>query len=330
MTEGLPLELLEDALARIGDDGALAAVTPAMARWLDGRSASSLAQLALDDDQRAELHGGGVVLLSDERGAFELQLLEHGGCSWLRVREVGEQLRASAAADEAARVRSLGRLAGTIAHDLNNQLNAAVGLSSMLSPLARDEIDRESLRSLDQAVMHGARLADMTARLLRRAPDRRASTDAEAVLTDLLTMVKKALDVAEVELALDAFASSLRMRASHDGAVHALMVGVMALLEGRPTSLRIGAFGERRAIADGREREVAVVRLDAIGLPEDFAAMSRRLFAVAPGALGLGAGREAFAGVVGMVATQRRLGGDLVASMHGGVLRLEWLWPRAR
>ena len=87
MVEGLPLELLQAALAGIGERGELRAATPVMARWLGARGVADLATLPLDAEQRAALQAGGAVLLQDGAESFELQRLEHDGRSWLRVRD---------------------------------------------------------------------------------------------------------------------------------------------------------------------------------------------------------------------------------------------------
>lgn len=127
----------------------------------------------LIEDDRASLHelalsapGGALVWVEVSISRIE----EHGGGSLIVARDLTERRAASAEHDrleaeigKSQRLDALGRLAGGIAHDINNVLSAVLTIGVMLHDDARSDDQREDLGTILAAARRGA---DLTKRLL--------------------------------------------------------------------------------------------------------------------------------------------------------------------
>jgi len=324
-----PTELLRDALARIAADGALVDATPAMAKWLSPRGITHVDALPLDDDGRRRFAAGEPVPVDDAAGTFELEPVPHGAERWLRLVEHAGCDRCRAVRRAAGRARLLASLAGSIAHDLNNHLHAAVGLSAVLSPYARDDADRVALQELERAVRAGSRIVETVARMLRRTPSRTDTADAQAMLDDVLALVRKQLSVASVPCEVVTRPDLPPLAMAHDDAVQVVLAGVTALLDASPNAVRVELCEAPPAAVGDRGRRVLELTWSAARVDAAVAADLERAAVAGPGLLLAVVRKPALQALTAAVATQRRHGGDLVVERRGDGLRLRWTWPIA-
>jgi nitrogen-specific signal transduction histidine kinase len=110
--------------------------------------------------------------------------------------KVAERTRAleesQLALQRTARLEALGRLAGGIAHDINNLLMGIVGYAELLenSLDPRDE-RREDILEIRKAVDRGARLTRQLLAFARKQPSRPAVLDPFALVTDLDRLLRR-------------------------------------------------------------------------------------------------------------------------------------------
>jgi PAS domain S-box-containing protein len=100
--------------------------------------------------------------------------------------DITERVHLSEQLRDAEKIEAIGRLAGGVAHDFNNQLTAILGFAEML----QQSFDPDDERSddVEQILKGGRRAADLTEQLLafgRKQPRRLTVVDLNAVITDL-------------------------------------------------------------------------------------------------------------------------------------------------
>ena len=100
--------------------------------------------------------------------------------------DITEHTRLSGRLLEAAKMEAIGRLAGGVAHDFNNQLTAILGFAQILQrSLAHDDPRADDVL---QILKGGRRAASLTEQLLafgRKQPRRPTKLDLNAIVTDL-------------------------------------------------------------------------------------------------------------------------------------------------
>ena len=132
----VPAACVRDAVAAIRDDGVLAATNDAMRGWI-AQFGGALDALPLSSDDRAQLEAGDLVLLHAADCVWELRRWVHDGAVWLTAADVTDREGRQSTLFSTMRCRALGSLAASLSHDLNNQFNSALALSSELGLLAQ-------------------------------------------------------------------------------------------------------------------------------------------------------------------------------------------------
>jgi two-component system, cell cycle sensor histidine kinase and response regulator CckA len=112
-------------------------------------------EIVFDDDTRKLVHGSATPLF-DAAGAVR-------GAVGAFV-DVTEQRQARAQLERAQRMESLGRLAGGIAHETNNQMSVVLGLADFV--LQGANLDAEQRRDLGEVRRAADRVAQLTRQLL--------------------------------------------------------------------------------------------------------------------------------------------------------------------
>jgi PAS domain S-box-containing protein len=195
---------------------------------MSGRSATELSGLsprvfAVDDASFAEtmrrLHapGGGflqTVLVTAAGEQLQVQLgaspLDPGDPEdglVVTAIDISERLRLERALHQTQAMESLGRLAGGVAHDFNNQLAAISGYAELIQQQSREPgVQRKAGVILAAA----QRSADLTRQLLafaRRAAHRHESIDLHQLIEEVALVLRRSLD-RRIELALRLAAGS--------------------------------------------------------------------------------------------------------------------------
>lgn len=162
----------------------------------DGSRVSMLFNSAPLRDSQGRITGALTAMLdiSDRRAAEErlaslLQTLE------TRVQEeVAAREAAQVAAAQAQKMQALGQVAGGVAHDFNNVLQAISGAVSLIeSRAARPEEVRRFARTAAAAAERGASVAGRLLAFARRSDLTAAPVDAAALLSDVRLMLAHTL-----------------------------------------------------------------------------------------------------------------------------------------
>ena len=184
---------------------------------LPGMDGVSLLKLLQEHEPRPD-----VVMLS---GATEMsqavKAMRRGALNWLakpvsldavleecrKARERAESRRQARRLAEEARLRSLGRIAEGVAHEVNNPLNIIVQAAGLMgdsldSPEAEALPDIEDLReSLKAIVTQSMRVREITRKLLMAGvglDPRSAPMDVQAVVSRVLTLLQGRMDSLKV------------------------------------------------------------------------------------------------------------------------------------
>lgn len=338
----VPRELVRDMIAQIDRDGMLVPVTDAMRDWVaqlsegaDSLTAESLtakplpiAQLPIGANEKLALADGESVVMATSQGQWLLQKVVSGEADWLVVTDVTARERHITAELETARCRSLGRIAATLAHDLNNQFNAVLALSAHLEEFIQDDTDRATIRELEHSTKVGSRMASALARLLiRRGPSRELFSPAE-VLEDALSMMRKSLQQAGADLQVEVDPEIPSVRGSAIEAVQSVMSILMACEHIRATKIHCAMTRESVAVAAGRRRDCVVLRCAASPWNQDTMAPLRTVLTAHPGTLPhIARNPEILEGVANALIAQKRMGGDLQTTQTPQALTLTFTWP---
>lgn len=136
---------------------------------------------------------GRVILLNERVVRLRVQLArKHGQLreSLARLqRESAERLRAEQALYAAQKLESIGRLAGGVAHDLNNQLTVVIGHTALLRSRLESPSDRADLASISEAAGRAARLTTELLTFARRRPSHPVVLDLNTLLADTVPML---------------------------------------------------------------------------------------------------------------------------------------------
>lgn len=331
----VPRELVRDAIAQIDRDGVLVPVTDAMRDWVaqiaGGSGGLPLGQLPLMDDEKVALADGEFVMMATSQGLWQLQKVVSGDADWLVVTDVTARERHVTVELETARCRSLGRMAATLAHDLNNQFNAVLALSAHLEEFVQDDTDRATIVELEHGTKVGSRMASALARLLLQRADSRELFSPAEVLEDALSMTRKSLQQAGVDLQVEVGPEMPNVRGSAIEVVQSVMSILMAYEHIRATKVRCTLTREPVAIAAGRRRDCVVLRCSAGPWQEDMMAPLLAVLKADPGTLHhIVRNPDILAGVANALVVHKRMGGDLQATHDIEALNVTFAWPAAR
>lgn len=328
--EDFPLGMLSEGVAVVGDDGALTPRNDRMRNLLGALQAQNLSDLPLGNPVMADLAGGEAVVMATPEGPCECRVVTAGGQRWLLALGSSALQRAMGIELAAKRLRVLGRLAGTIVHDLANLLLAGVGVAETLRPHVRDEVEAQALDEMQKGVRQGTVLGRVLATMLA----------AEARDWRVLELSKIVEDVAAIGRK-NAMRRGIELESSQDGdasirvataeTVQAVMHAL--LFCGSSGAIAIGVHGSVgvATIADGRERSIARIRI--IGSSVTPAACAQ-----AVATLGRGVGMlRAFemtatdsSGLAHAALAMARCGGEITTAVEDGKLTFEFVWPTVR
>ncbi|MBL8730295.1 MAG: hypothetical protein JNM25_17895 [Planctomycetes bacterium] len=309
-----PFEALAEAVATVAADGVLSAHNAAMRSLLAGCGGTSLATLPLDATAQQRLAAGERVPAMFGGRAFELCLHEAGGGRWLCARDVHDRERAETSELAAARVRLLGRLAGSVVHDLNNLLGSAMGLAAMLVPATKDPADRQLLEELQRGSQRSATMASALARLLKATPRQWQQVAVTDLVAEALSVCKRIATQHDVEVVPSMATDLPPIRVVAAEATQVLLQGLVAALGRAPGRLHVQAAREPIAIAGGRPRTCVRVR---------FAAEACRRPVADP--------REPAAEWQARAAlVLARAGGELTVAASADAATIAYVWPAVR
>jgi len=159
--------------------------------------------------------------------------------------------QASAELAHAARVSTLGQLAASIAHEVNQPLSAIITYGKSAKRwLARPEPDMaETVNCLDQIVANGSRAADVIARvrtLARKGPAETGRLDLDPLIRESVSLVEREARQAQVAIRIEGEGADVAVQGDRvqvqQVLVNLLMNAVQAMrnVEGRGRELRIG------------------------------------------------------------------------------------------
>lgn len=326
------LAALGDGVAELAADGRIAPRNEAMHAVLaacsrPGAHAGDLRALGVEAADEARLRGGEPVDIGAKGRHWRLRAVAGDGGAWLLATETTGEWRSGAARLELTRLRALAKSSGTIVHDFNNMLNAAIGLSATLRPMVVDPLDVQLLQELTAGTQQGAQLMRSVARMLMKAGVDRTRATLSSLVEEAMALAAKGFMQRGVKATVAPTAAPVQLRVDASEAVQSLWHGLTALCEMKPPTLLVAADAETVPLLDGRPRRCARVRLVAEGVDPTIAAETVRLLGGASGWL-RALGSSALTGGLGAaVFVQRRHGGDLTAALAGPQLTLTYLWP---
>lgn len=331
----VPPALVRDGVACVDAAGRLLPVNEPMRALLraagrDGQALASLDELPCDAADREALRAGEPIEATIAGRSWWLRCSTVDGATWLTAIERSDAVLGEAARQAAARARSLADVAGSVAHDLNNQFSAVLGLATQVLAHVHDVADRQLLDELVRGTRVGAHILAALARALRRGLGERQRVAPRTLLDDALAIARKTAASADIALDVEVAPDAPDVSTVAVEAAHALLQGLLAAIACGPQALRIDLAGVAHGLAGGRVRRCARIAITASGVEPDAAAVLVAAFRSSPDALvGLVRSRQSPADVIGALLALRRLGGDLVADRVSDRLQLDYYWPAA-
>jgi len=113
------------------------------------------------------------------------------------VRDVSERRELERRVQEAEKLTAVGRLAGGVAHDFNNQLVGIIGNAEFLRRRLIAEGDERMRQSVDAILDSGERAADLTRQLLafaRKGRDRALAVDLHRLIFEVVALMERSID----------------------------------------------------------------------------------------------------------------------------------------
>ncbi|MBL8732809.1 MAG: hypothetical protein JNN13_10610 [Planctomycetes bacterium] len=336
----MPTEILAslaDAVGGLGADGALVPHNDRMRALLAELQVCRHDELTarLDAQGEAQAFGRGEpVLLAAGAGLWQLRQVNAAGGPWLVATDVTDEHAAAGCRAALARSRQLGQLAGSLLHDLCNQLNSAVALAAHVRAFLQDPAELALLDELTGGSKQGVDLLRTVVRLLPRERQRRQRLALRGLLTETAVAVGKLLRLqgADLELRLGGVESWVRMPEAEVGQV--LLAAVTTLLDLRAQHLTCELEGGHHAFANGRPRPAVRVGFAGV-LPHaaDSAAAAAALGQLAGEGRGLYASRTppglSLAGFARAVLVLSALGGESRVGARDGAVTIDYWLPLA-
>lgn len=327
-----PVEGVSEALATLEEDGLITAQNERMrgllvAAAVDGRPARSWRELGFDAAVQARLQAGEVVAHRVAGTDYAWRWVGCGATVWLLATPC------SAAPDcgvdhHAERVRSLGRLAGSIVHDLANLLGAGLGLAETLRPRITDPLELQLVDELTRGTRHAASLGRALARLLRTGPRSRTGQPLRQLVEEVLAVVGKYGSQRGVSVHLAAAPDSPWVRVVAEAAAQALLQGLIYCIEESGGAIQVEIDELAAATGAGQPRTMARVRLISPAMSTEAATVARRVVSGQPGGLGAASDRgDPAIGLLQAVLAVVTSGGRLAVG-EGDPFTLEFCWPR--
>jgi two-component system, cell cycle sensor histidine kinase and response regulator CckA len=174
--------------------------TRVQAAWARARERGSV----YGAEGRIWCHAEGEYRRFVERGAA---VTDPGGAvrEWIgTLTDVEDRWRVEDRLQHAERMESVGRLAGGIAHEANNQMTVVLGAAAFLLRRVRDDEDRDDLEHIRRAAERTAAITQQLLAFSRRQVLQPQIVDLNAVVTALEPIIRRALgEDSRVELRLE-------------------------------------------------------------------------------------------------------------------------------
>ena len=234
-------------------------------------------------------------------------------------RDVTHELALRQQLEHAQKMEAIGRLAGGVAHDFNNVLQAMLSHVSLLRVLVKDERALRSVGELGEHVRRGASLTRQMLLFSRRETAKLERFDLCEVVRDAMGMLRR-LVRANVRFELDLAATSLPLEADRGQLEQVLMNLVV-----NASDAMLG--GGLMVVSTAREEGLVVLRVadDGPGVPE---ALRPRIFEPFFTTKSIGAGTGLGLAVVHGIVAQH--GGSIeVTDTPGGGATFTVRLPRA-
>lgn len=108
--------------------------------------------------------------------------------------EIKEKQLLNARLLEAEKLDAIGRLAGGVAHDFNNQLMVIGGNADQLARESKDEKTQEHVGMIQTSVRSAAELTKQLLAFARKGAFRKSEIDVHEVVTDVVSMLSRSVD----------------------------------------------------------------------------------------------------------------------------------------
>jgi PAS domain S-box-containing protein len=176
-----PEELLGTAPVQLVVPEARAAVATALRRVLSGDTIEQLdIEVVSKDGRRITLEVRGRTIREGDHVAETFHI----------ARDVTERRRAEAELRQAQKLEAIGRLAGGVAHDFNNQLTIIKGCAQfVLSGLPPDDQRYQDVQRITETVDRGARLVRQLLTFSRLGPVEPQSLNLADLITEMTPML---------------------------------------------------------------------------------------------------------------------------------------------
>ncbi len=110
-------------------------------------------------------------------------------------RDVTERRRIEDRLRQSEKLEAVGRVAGGVAHDFNNQLTAILGSAEYLSEAARIDPElREPVNTIREAALRSAGLTRQLLAFARKQPSRAVPVDVGRIAQDVLALLERSID----------------------------------------------------------------------------------------------------------------------------------------
>jgi len=327
--DGVPLEALSDAIARVDANGTLHPCNGRMRELLAELSVAAGAPITKLEQLLPDDAGENESVASNGR-LHSCRVVEHNDSRWLLATELGGTAGALAAELAVGRLRALGGLAGSIVHDLANLLLAGVAVAESVKPYVRDESEAKALEDLKAGARQGSVLGRALASQLNRSPRDWVTVPVQLLVEDVVAIVRKNAAGRGISVVVSNDVKGT-VRVLFDEAVQALMHGLLFCLEGGARKISVSGHVEMLALAEGRERSVARIRIAASPVAETAARLARQILIGDQGLLdALNRAPMDASGLAHARLAVARVGGEMSVDHEANSIVLDYAWPTAR
>ena len=187
------------------------------------------------------------------------------------AQDISEQKRAQAQLLTAGKMAAVGRLAGQVAHEVNNPIAIISGKARLLLSGRRDEMSERVAGELEKIVALSDRVADIARGLLsygRPSPAVRSSLDVCAVARRALAMVEQRAQAAGIHVEDRLGGSPLPVLANAGELEQVFLNLLLNALDAVPGDGTVRMTARVDSLADGTPAAAVAVVDDGSGIPE--------------------------------------------------------------
>jgi signal transduction histidine kinase/ligand-binding sensor domain-containing protein/ActR/RegA family two-component response regulator len=212
--------------------------------------------------------------------------------------ELAERQRLETHLVQAQKLDSIGRLAGGIAHDLNNLLTAILGYASFAEHASVEDM-REDVRQITAAGERAARLTQQLLAFARRQVTEPRNLNLNTVIRELEPMLRRLIGE-DVELVCTLPSTPCTVRADANQIEQVLVNLVINARDAMPDGGRVTITATAAATgSEGRDDVVVTVADTGVGIPDEVKAhLFEPFFTTKPAGKGTGLGLATSYGIV--------------------------------